>query len=141
MTASEDVRLTALEVDEVNHGLKQLKGTLRRAAQIAGPLELETAKREQLAACYDELQARLVVPGTDGDNVPGPLLYAARVATRLRFGSLKKLQATETEKGVAANHDVTARLERLEALGRKLGVQLELVAAEEEKEEAGDGEE
>lgn len=134
--ATSSVQLTESDITEVNRGLEKLRKMLKRAAQMGGSLELETAQRERLSEQRMLLAKALEASG--GYVVDGSVMYATRVAVRLRYSELKKLQASEAATGVAANHDATARLERLEQLGRQLGIQLDLIEqtkAEEDEDE------
>mgnify|MGYP001563751826 FL=1 len=119
------VRLTAEDLVEVGHGLRALDGALKRAAQLGAALELDADGREDLADRAKQLRAGL--DGKADYELAGSGVYPVRVAIRLRHGQLKRLVASEKDRGGEPSEDAEGRIGRLETLGRKLGIQLDLI--------------
>jgi len=134
MPSSEPVIILAEEYVELEQGLDTMKGLIKRYAASASVLELEpgSAKLEERR---QDLKA--VLQGEPKQTkLPPQLLHAARVSLRIRHRDLVKLHADEKDAGVELNVDVRQRIGTCEALGRKLGIQLDALtpAAEPEPE-------
>ena len=129
--------MTASDITELQYGLKALKGTLARAAQLCGALELDTDKRGELAEQYKQLNEKL--EGSGGYAVADDEIYAARIATRLRYGQLRKLAALDKKRGVQPNPDVETKMARLLEIGRTFGIQLDLIDQSDESDEDEEG--
>lgn len=125
--------INAEEVVELQHGARKLKGAIKNAIRLCSALELEEEKRQLLSESRGALVALIPVE-PDRITLTPETIYAVRVSVRLRHKELKGLQKKEKAIGVEENSDVAERIETCEALGRKLGIQLDLIDHGEEDE-------
>lgn len=126
---SASVVITPQEVVELRHGLKQLKGTVKNARRLDSALERRSEDLDELLDpqkdLLNQIQA-LPVDGAKDFRIGRPALKVARIAARLRHGKVAK-QVETAEQIELAHDDAAEQLRSIESLGRKLGVQLDLV--------------
>ena len=123
---AESVAIGAEEYVELEQGVPLLANALKNAARLCGALEINADDRQGLEEQRGGLLALL-----EGDakrtTIPPHLIQAARVVTRFRHGQLVGIQGKEKKAAVEQNEYVAQRIETCEALGRKLGLQLDAI--------------
>lgn len=124
---AEPVKINSFEFAELKAGADRILGSLKRAGQLNSALGFDTPSRENLEAQRVELIQLLQDEPAGTIKLPATTLWAAGVATRLRHRELVSAQKKDEKAKVAENPDTAKRIEVCEKLGKKFGLQLELV--------------
>lgn len=120
------VKIDSGEFEELEKGLPPVLGALKRLAGLAASVELDTPRRNKRLEEREDLAGMLKgFPRTV--HIAPRLIPMARIAARYRHADLTNLQADEKARGIQPNPDLGRRIAIVEELGRKVGIQLDVL--------------